>query len=124
MNDENAKALCDRWLPAWTGGAKAVDGLLACYTPDAFYRDPVRPNGLRGHGDMKAYFDKLLAKNPDWRWEVDEIFPTEKGFTLKWKATIPVDDRVVILFGVDIVETRGGQISRNEVYFDPSPLRG
>ena len=76
MDYTHAKALCNRWLPAWTGGAKAVDSLLACYTPNAFYLDPVRPNGLNGHAEMRAYFEKLLAKYPDWRWEAEEIFPT------------------------------------------------
>ncbi len=124
MDRARAQSLCDRWLPAWTGGLKAVDGLLSCYTPDAFYLDPVRPNGLNGHREMRAYFEKLLPKYPDWGWEAEEIFPTEKGFTLKWKATIPLKDRVVVLYGLDIVETQGDLCSRNEVYFDPTALRG
>jgi hypothetical protein len=44
--------------------------------------------------------------------------PTEKGFTLKWKATIPVKDKTITLFGLDIVELQHQKISRNEVYFD------
>lgn len=123
MDYTKAKALCDRWLPAWTGGKEAVDGLLACYTPDAFYLDPVRPGGLNGHGEMRAYFEKLLAKYPDWRWEAEEIFPTEKGFTLKWKGIIPITGQIVTLYGVDIVEAKGDKISRNEVYFDSLALR-
>jgi hypothetical protein len=44
--------------------------------------------------------------------------PTEKGFTLKWEASIPVGATTVIERGLDIVELRDDKISRNEVYFD------
>ncbi|HWB62846.1 MAG TPA: hypothetical protein VG603_04990, partial [Chitinophagales bacterium] len=54
----------------------------------------------------------------NWRWETIEIMPTQKGFTLKWRAIIPVGEDVVVEHGLDIVELRDGKISRNEVYFD------
>ncbi len=60
--------------------------------------------------------------NPDWVWELVEAFPTEKGFTGKWKATIPVGNKVIIEYGVDIVEVSGGKVTRNEVYFDRTAL--
>ncbi len=68
------------------------------------------------------YFKRLLAENPKWVWEAVEIFPTKQGFTLKWKATIPVGDTTVVEYGVDIVEVADGKITRNEVYFDRTAL--
>jgi hypothetical protein len=108
--------LCDTWLRTWTGNNVAA--LLSCYTDDAFYLDPAYPAGLRGQEQLSAYFEKLLSRNPHWRWEAIELFNTENGFTLKWKATIPVKNTQLILQGLDIVEMRGDLISRNEVYFD------
>lgn len=70
---------------------------------------------------MLAYFQKLLSKNPDWKWHAVELFETEKGFTLKWQAHIPVNGKELILQGLDIVELQGNLISRNEVYFDRVP---
>ncbi len=116
MEIQAAQELCNRWLPAWTGNRP--DKLIEFYSTDAFYSDPVRRDGLRGHAQLLPYFERLLAQNPSWKWEVIEVFPTDKGFTGKWKATIPVGNTTVIEYGVDIVEVADGKITRNEVYFD------
>ncbi len=72
---------------------------------------------------MFPYLQKLLLKNPDWVWKALEIMPTEKGFTLKWQASVPIGGEILQFAGVDIVEMKEGKITRNEVYFDPTPLR-
>lgn len=118
MTDHHS--FCDAWLPAWTGNRPGH--LLTFYAQDAYYRDPAKPAGLRGHGELLPYFQKLLAKNPNWVWRPLEIFPTEKGFTLKWEATIPVGKKIVVETGLDLVELSGGKIVRNEVYFDTRRL--
>ena len=122
MDYKQAKVLCDRWLPAWTGGSGSVERLLGFYSPEALYRDPARPEGIRGRDGLRGYFQKLLAKNPDWRWEADEIVPTERGFVLKWLAHVPAGSRTLAIQGLDIVEVENGLITRNEVYFDRAPL--
>jgi hypothetical protein len=110
------ESFCTEWLNSWAGNQP--EKLLAYYSEDAFYVDPANVNGLNRHEQLLPYFSKLLKYNPLWRWTAEEIMPTEKGFTLKWKAVIPVKDKTVTLFGLDIVEMRDGKISRNEVYFD------
>jgi hypothetical protein len=117
MTHDEALALTRRWLPLWTGNRP--DDLLTCYAEDARYRDPAKPDGLQGHGELRRYFGKLLALNPAWRWEAEEIMPTAGGFTLKWRAIIPVGDQEIVEHGLDIVEVDArGLITRNEVYFD------
>ena len=120
MNIRDVKDLCDKWLPLWTGNRP--EELVKIYAEDAFYRDPVRPQGMKGHAELLPYLKRLLAANPRWVWEFVEAFPTDKGFTLKWKATIPVGDQVITEYGVDIVEVSGGKVTRNEVYFDRAAL--
>jgi hypothetical protein len=110
--------LVARWLPAWTGNNP--DRLIQFYSKDAFYRDPANKEGLRGHGEILPYFRKLLAANPNWKWEAVEVFPTDAGFIAKWKATIPLGSDVITENGIDIVEVKGGKVTRNEVYFDRS----
>ena len=112
----NTKQFCDSWLAAWTGNQP--EQLLKFYTNDAFYLDPAMKQGLKGNEQLLAYFSKLLKYNPTWKWEAIEVMDTQKGFTLKWKATIPVGDKTIIEYGLDIVELTEGKISRNEVYFD------
>ena len=69
-----------------------------------------------------AYFTKFLSPYPDWKYEQVEIFPTENGFTLKWKVSLPINNDTVVEYGVDIVEIANDKIIRNEVYFDTASL--
>ncbi len=120
MNKPEILALCKRWLPAWTGNKP--EKLIEFYSDTAFYSDPANKGGLKGHGQLLPYFKKLLAANPNWVWEAVEVFPTERGFNAKWKATIPVRQETITEFGIDIVEVEQGKVTRNEVYFDRSVL--
>jgi hypothetical protein len=115
---KEALDFCNKWLPNWTGNNP--NALVEFYSENAFYRDPANTDGLTGHSQILPYFKKLLAANPNWRWEPLEIFPTDKGFVAKWKATIPVGSEVIIESGIDIVEMERGKVTRNEVYFDRS----
>jgi hypothetical protein len=115
----DALDFCGKWLAAWTGNQP--EKLRQFYTHDAFYRDPARPEGLRGP-ELLPYFKKLLAANPSWIWQIAELFPTSNGFCLKWSASIPIGATIVRENGLDIVELRDGKISRNEVYFDRAAL--
>jgi len=51
-----------------------------------------------------------------------EVYPTEKGFILKWRATIPIKSEEIIEHGMDLLELEGDKIIRNEVYFDRTEL--
>ena len=103
MNKEEIIKFCEKFLPAWTGNQP--EELIKFYDKNAFYLDPAKPDGLKGHKQILPYFNKLLALNPDWVWEAVEIFPSsEHCFTAKWKATIPVGPEVVIENGIDIIE--------------------
>lgn len=116
MNLTEAEKFCHNWLPAWSGNNP--ENLIEFYSPDSYYSDPVVKQGLNGHDEILPYFKKLLKNNPGWCWIYKEIFPTDKGFILKWKVTIPVGGIEVIEFGMDIVEIVNKHITRNEVYFD------
>ena len=116
MDKNSLQSFADCWLASWTGNKPDI--LIDFYSQNAFYLDPAKPSGLSGMENILNYFKKLLQKNPNWKWTREEIFPIEKGFTLKWKAEIPIANENLILCGLDIVEMTGDKISRNEVYFD------
>jgi hypothetical protein len=56
---------------------------------------PPKPDGIVGKPALLAYLRKLLAAFPDWIWRADDGFPIEGGFTLRWKAEIPVKGKVI-----------------------------
>jgi len=120
MNREEALRLCERWLPLWTGNRP--EALAAIYAEDVFYRDPARPEGVRGKAALLAYFRKLLAANPNWVWTADDVFPVEGGFVARWKADIPVGKTVIHETGMDLIYVKDGLVTRNEVYFDRAAL--
>jgi len=107
-------------LSAWHGNRPGE--LIEFYSDDALYIDPANKTGLKGRDEILSYFKRLLAANPNWRWEPVEVFPIELGFVAKWKAIIPVGTEVITEYGMDIVWIEQGRIRSNEVYFDRSSL--
>ena len=73
-------AFCDQWLAAWTeiGQTTFYHFILRML----IIKTPSISTGLRVHQEILVYFTKLLAKNPDWRWEREEIFVSEKVLSL------------------------------------------
>jgi hypothetical protein len=120
MKREEILDFFGRWLPAWEGNRP--EDLIGFYSDDALYVDPANKLGLKGRDQILPYFKKLLAANPNWKWELVELFPTDLGFVARWKAAMPVGTEVVTEYGMDIVEIERGRIRRNEVYFDRSSL--
>jgi hypothetical protein len=120
MNREEAKRFAEKWLPAWSGNNPEL--LVSYYSENAFYLDPAVLEGLRGKANLLQYFKKLLARNPNWVWTQIEAIPMENGFLNKWLAKIPVGNHTVECIGVCTVEIQNGLITRNETYFDRTPL--
>lgn len=120
MNADEARAFAEKWLPAWTGNRPEL--LTSFYTPDAVYSDPAIPKGVQGREALLAYFNKLLARNPDWVWTHRGSIPMEDGFLNLWHASIPAGERTVEAEGVCTVQLRNGLIYANHVFFDPSNL--
>ena len=94
------------------------------YRARSVLRDPARPDGVQGRAALLEYLRKLLAVYPDWVWRADAVFPIDGGFTLRWKAEIPVKGTVIHETGLDLVLVENGLVTRNEVYFDRSALLG
>ena len=118
MNEDEARAVAEKWLPAWSGSRPAL--LASFYTPDAVYSDPAVPDGVRGHDALLAYFTKLLARNPNWVWRHRGSIPMQDGFLNLWSASIPVGERTLQVQGACTVQLRQGLIYANHVFFDRS----
>ena len=119
-----AHAFVLKWFQAWVGGESSVPKLLAFYAPDADYVDPNVPKGIKGTAQLREFFTKMLGGNPNWKFEIVEVYPTPKGLILNWVAKIPLKNKTLENFkGVDILELNDqGLISRHEDYFDLHPF--
>jgi len=120
MNQDEARSFAEKWLPAWSGNRPEL--LASFYSEDVVYSDPAIPRGVKGRDALRAYFVKLLGRNPDWVWVHRGSIPMQDGFLNQWHATIPVAGKTVEAEGVCTVQLRGGLIYANHVYFDRSEL--
>ena len=121
LSAKEAVDFAERWLPAWTGNDPKR--LAAFYADDAFYSDPAVPDGVQGREALTKYFAALLARFPDWVWTNTKAVPLEGGFLNFWHATVPLEGELTVeCDGVCTVQLRDGEIVRNEVFFDRSPL--
>lgn len=109
-----------RWLDAWTGDR--LEHLLSFYAEDVFYSDPARPQGITGKANLAVYLKKLLARYPSWVWTLETLVGSGPQIAIVWKARLPKEQGDVTWKGMDLVTFVDGKITRNEVYFDPSPL--
>lgn len=106
------------WLPRMgTGNPKATDEdikraanwLLELYTDDIEILDPnsqdmIGQDSFKGKNQVRLYYEAVLKAYPLWRLDVVDIFPTPKGFVLRYEGrdAWPVKKFV----GVDIFELR------------------
>lgn len=120
MNASEARAFAEEWLPAWSGNRPRL--LASFYSEDAIYSDPAMPKGIHGKAELLAYFEQLLARNPEWVWVHQGSVPLQNGFLNLWHATIPVGAGIIEAEGVCSVQLRSGLIYANHVYFDRSEL--
>jgi hypothetical protein len=120
LDADAARAFAEKWLPAWSGNRPA--SLASFYTEDAVYSDPAIPAGVRGRDALRAYFERLLARNPAWVWTHRGSIPMQDGFLNLWHASIPVGSRTVLADGACTVQLRDGLIYANHVFFDRSEL--
>jgi len=123
MDRDKMLALAEEFLGAWN--TQDVERVVACYTADLEYRDPNTRGAVPGADAMRRYLSKLFA-NWQMHWSLREahLLDGGRGCAVLWHATFrrPPADTVIEIDGMDLVEVRDGRISRNEVYFDRSPL--
>jgi len=117
------RRLIDDFLDAWN--SQDVERVVACYTEDVRYRDPNTRGFVEGREALRHYLRKLFA---GWQmtWHQRECFDLSgsEGAAFLWRATFrrPGGELVVEADGMDLAIVRGGQLARNDVYFDRALL--
>lgn len=119
-SSSDAGAFSEEWLPSWTGGN--ADRLLQFFSDDAFYSAPAIRAGIIGSTALRRYFERLLAAFPEWRWTHERSLPLPAGFLNYWTARLTGAPDARTWMGVCVVQLQGRLITRNEVFFDRSPV--
>ena len=93
-----------------------VDGLLACFTADATYRD-LFYGPHAGQAALRGMFDRMFHEGRDYRWSMDTIVMDDRRAAAEWTfgytatAAVPRSEgRRVRFSGMSIFELEGGEL--------------
>jgi ketosteroid isomerase-like protein len=123
MDVDELHAISKPLIEAWND--QDVERVVACYTDDLIYVDPNTRGAVEGPDAFSHYLTKLFSR---WQmhWSVKETFPLADtdGAAGLWRASfrVPGGKENVEVDGMDLVLIEGGQLKRNEVYFDRAAL--
>ena len=76
--------------------ARDIDRMLALYTPDAVWEDPMLDAPIRGAAELRAYFAGIIAAIPDISIKQEAVFG-EDGATqcaTQWRASGTITGRL------------------------------
>jgi ketosteroid isomerase-like protein len=112
----------DRFAAAFN--ARDVDRVLACFTPDATYRDHFYGT-FTGHDAIHSLFERMYAEGDRHAWTMTRVLADpdcaigEWTFTFTVSAAVPPSaGRTLTFTGVSVFETRGGLCHTYREHFD------
>ena len=96
-----------------------VDGIMQLMTDDCIFENTnPPPDGSRflGTVDVKAYWEKFFASNPDARFETEEMFAIEDRCICLWIYHKTKDAKPWHLRGVDVFIVKNGKVAQKLSY--------
>lgn len=101
-----------------------VDGLVACFTPDASYADGFF--GVhRGTDALRAMFARMFREGRDYVWQLDELVESGDRAATEWTFSYVVTDAVprsagrkIRFRGMSLFELADGKIRAYREQFD------
>jgi steroid delta-isomerase-like uncharacterized protein len=101
-----------------------VDGLCACFTAGASYRDSFFGE-YAGTARLAAMFERMFREGRDYAWTMDAVVEAPSQAAAEWTFSYVVTDAVprsagrkVRFRGMSLFELEGGKIRAYREYFD------
>jgi steroid delta-isomerase-like uncharacterized protein len=114
--------LVERFAEAFN--RRDVDGLLACFTGDATYRD-LFYGPHAGQAALRGMFERMFREGRDYRWQMDAIVMDAHRAAAEWTfgytatAAVPRSEgRRVRMAGMSIFDLEDGKIRAYREYSD------
>ena len=104
--------------------AKDVDRMLSNMAEDAEFEDPVGSPVLKGHGELRKFFDGMSETFKTVSVSRDKVYPCADQVGLVWTISGRMTNgRDVTFDGIDIIKfNEDGNIQALWGYWDPSVL--
>jgi ketosteroid isomerase-like protein len=96
-----------------------LDAVMAAMTDDALFESPWPPpdgGRVEGSAEMRAYWEKFFANNPDARFDAEEIFAAGDRCTVRWLYRKTKDGSPWHLRGIDVFRVRDGKVAAKLAY--------
>jgi steroid delta-isomerase-like uncharacterized protein len=98
-----------------------VEGLLACFTEDATYRD-LFYGPHTGHAALRGMFERMFREGRDYRWQMDAVVADAHRAAAEWTfsytatAAVPRSEgRRVLFSGVSAFDLDGGDLDGGDL---------
>lgn len=96
-----------------------VDAVMNAMTEDCIFENTnPQPDGTRlvGADEVRAYWKKFFAANPDAFFETEEIFANGDRCVVRWIYRKTKDGKPWHLRGVDVFKVRNGKVAEKLAY--------
>lgn len=115
-------SVADRFAAAFT--VRDVDRVLACFTPDATYRD-LFYGTFAGHARIRALFERMYAEGDRHDWTMTRVVSAPDCTVGEWTFSFTVSavvapsaGRTLTFTGVSVFETMDGMCHTYREHFD------
>ena len=124
LTDQQIFAATKNCIDMWN--TLDVEKTLSTYTDDVHYCDPAVKGHIKGKDDLRRYLTKFF-KVWDMQFRVleDHRIAGMDGQVCVWEVDIQHRNggKKITLRGMDIIEVRGNQLSRDEAFMNMVPLQ-
>ena len=96
-----------------------IDALMQTMTEDCIFENTnPPPDGSRyeGANEVRLFWEKFFAANPNAHFEAEEIFASEDRCVVRWIYKKTKDGKPWHLRGVDIFKVRDGKVAEKLSY--------
>lgn len=117
-----AASVADRFASAFN--TRDVDRVLACFAPDATYRDLFHGTFV-GHAEIRSLFERMYAEGDRHEWRMTRVVADPDCTIGEWtfaftvsRAVPPSAGRTLTFSGVSVFETMDGMCHTYREHFD------
>ncbi len=117
INPDSTRAVIERFNEAFN--RHDVEGVMNMMTSDCIFENTnPPPDGARlvGTAEVRAYWQKFFAANPDAHFEVEDIIVAGDRCVVRWIYRKTKEGKPWHLRGVDVFRVRDGKVSEKLSY--------
>lgn len=117
INSDSTRAVIERFNEAFN--RHDVEAVMKLMTADCIFENTnPPPDGARlvGAVEVRTYWQKFFAANPDAHFEVEDIIVVDDRCVIRWVYHKTKDGKPWHLRGVDVFRVRDGKVSEKMSY--------